>query len=275
MLIAAALAWMYGRTLAGLVVEWTSSPDASYGLVLAGAAAAVAWQRRKTFAAEIDRSASPWAPLALLVGGLSVYVVGLLAADVFLSRVSIVPVVAGIIGILCGGRALRVAAAPLAFALIAIPLPALVVNAITLPLQFGASRLAEASLMLVGVPVFRDGNLLELPSTTLEVAEACSGLRSLISLTAIAVLLAWALRANVPRRCALPILAVPIAVGMNGLRIAATGIACETWGPQMAVGGWHTFTGWLTFVASIMVLLQVWRRVSPAAPAAAVQPSFA
>jgi exosortase len=191
----------------------------------------------------------------VLCGGLSIYLVGIFGADVFLTRVSSIVVVTGLVQLLLGARALRVALAPLSFLLIAVPLPTLIVNAVTLPLQLVASRIAETSLMAAGVPVYRDGNLLALPSVTLEVADACSGLRSLISLVAIAAVIAWAEHRRPGRRVAVIAGAVPVAIVMNGLRIAVTGAACEWWSPRAAAGGWHTFEGWITFVASVGVLL--------------------
>src|SRR5712671_4394883 len=111
--------------------------------------------------------------------------------------------------------------------------------------------------MWAGVPVIRDGNLLRLPSATLEVAEACSGLRSLISLGALAVLLSWAVDLSWTKRAVMIAAAVPIAVAVNGLRIALTGMACEVWGRAAATDPWHTVAGWLTFVASVLLLLFV------------------
>jgi exosortase len=140
----------------------------------------------------------------------------------------------------------------------AIPLPALIVNTITLPLQLVASRIGETTLSAAGVPVFRDGNLLELPSTTLEVAEACSGLRSIVSLAAIGGLLAWTER-RWSRRVLLVAVSVPIAILMNGFRIAATGLACETISPRAAAGFWHDFSGWMTFIFAVAVLLLLQR----------------
>jgi exosortase len=192
---------------------------------------------------------------------LALYLVGQLGADIFVTRVSFVFVLAGALWFVAGGRAVRTIAAPLLFLLIAVPLPALIVNAVTLPLQLVASRLGEATLNAAGVPVFRDGNLLELPSTTLEVAEACSGLRSIISLAAIGGLLAWA-EPSWPRRAVIVAASLPIAIVMNGLRIAATGLACEAWGPRAAQGAWHTFSGWLTFLVSVFALMQVRRAVA-------------
>lgn len=257
-LLALALAWLYAAALKGLVAEWFSSADASYGIVLAGVALAVAWRRRAVFTQTtgIRSGAGPGA--AALVTGLAAYLLGQLGADIFITRVSFVVVLTGLIWFLAGARAARAMAPPLAFLLIAIPLPALVVNAVTLPLQLVASRLGEATLGAAGVPVFRDGNLLELPSTTLEVAEACSGLRSIVSLAAIGGLLAWTER-RWARRVLLVAATLPIAIVMNGLRIAVTGLACEAWGPRAAAGPWHTFSGWVTFLLSVLALVALQR----------------
>ena len=116
------------------------------------------------------------------------FVVGQLGSDLFLTRVSFVVLVAGAVWSLAGSRATREMAAPLAFLLMAIPLPTLVVNEVTLPLQLAASRVAEVALGLMAIPVYRDGNLLTLPSATLQVAEACSSLQSAVSLGAVGVL---------------------------------------------------------------------------------------
>jgi exosortase len=256
--VAIAIGWLYAGVLTGLGTQWVSSPDASYGAVLAGMAIVVAWRRRGVFIQAADPTATATPGAAVLVGGLGLYLAGLLAADVFLTRVSFVVVVAGALWFLGGGRAVRTVAAPLAFLLIAVPLPDLLVNAITLPLQLNASRIAETTLALAGVPVFRDGNLLELPSITLQVAEACSGLRSIVSLAAISLLLAWS-EPSWPRRAAIVVSSLPVAIVMNGFRIAATGVACEAWGPRAASGSWHTFSGWVTFLVSVVVLVQLQR----------------
>lgn len=257
-LLALSLAWLYARIASGLVVEWTSSADASYGIVLAAVALLVAWRRRDAFLMAIDPGGRSAPGAALMLAGLAIYLAGQLGADLFLTRSSFVIVVAGALWFLAGRRALRIVAAPLVFLALAVPLPSLVANAVTLPLQLTASRVAEASLTTMGVAVFRDGNVLELPSTALEVAEACSGLRSIISLAAISVLLAWTDR-SLLRRLAIVATSVPVAVVMNGLRIAGTGLACEAWGPKAASGSWHTFTGWITFVVCVFVLVQLQR----------------
>ena len=257
-LLALSIGWLYAGVVSGLVAEWASSPDASYGIVLASVALVVAWRRREAFARALDPAGAAFPGAAMLLTGLCLRLAGQLGADLFLTRMSFLLVVTGAVWLLAGWRALRTIAAPLVFLAIAVPLPALVVNAMTLPLQLIASRVAEASLTTMGVAVFRDGNVLELPSTALEVAEACSGLRSIVSLAAISVLLAWT-DPSLPRRLAIVAASLPIAIVMNGFRIAATGLACEAWGPKAASGSWHTFTGWVTFLIAVFALVQLQR----------------
>jgi exosortase len=268
LLVALAVVWLYAATLQGLAIEWLSSADASFGIVLATVALFVVWRRRPAFALVRDPHAAGAPGAAAFLLGLCLYLVGQLAADVFLTRVSFVIVVTGAVWFLAGGRSVRVIAAPMLFLLMAVPLPALIVNAVTLPLQIVASRIGETTLIASGVSVFRDGNLLELPSTTLEVADACSGLRSIISLAAIGALLGWA-ESSWPRRIMLVTASLPIAIVMNGLRITATGLACEVWGARAASDPWHTLGGWLTFVVSVFALVQLQRATATARTRAA------
>ena len=182
-------------------------------------------------------------------------------------------VVAGALGSVGGTQWLRVLAAPLVFALFSVPLPSLIVNAVTAPLQLVASAFTEVLLRSGGVAVYREGNLLTLPSTTLEVAEACSGLRSLISLVAVGAILAW-MDNTWWRRIGVVAVTVPLAIVMNTVRIVAVAVCCELWGAKMATGAWHTATGWLAFVASVVVLdqfyrLLLWKRRATIAPVAA------
>ena len=257
--LAALIAWLYAGVASGLVKQWVTSPDASYGLILAGVAGVLAWRRRAALNPHTDFPLASAAALLFVAASCAVLLAGIVAADLFLTRISFVLVAAGLVWFLAGLSALRALATPLLFLLLAIPLPELLVNAITLPLQLVASSLAETTLSAAGVPVFRDGNILELPAVTLQVAEACSGLRSAVSLACVAVLLAWSSRIGMMRRAALVIAAIPIAVAANGFRIAFTGIATETWGAAAARGTWHEATGWATFVVSLAALVAVQR----------------
>jgi exosortase len=258
--LAAGLAWLYADAAYGLVVQWITSPDASYGAIVAAVALAIAWRRRGAIVSRQPASSASFAGALVVALGLLTYLAGRVAADLFLTRVSFIVVAAGLVWLLWGTAALRAAAAPLAFLLLAIPLPEAAVTMLTGSLQTVAARTAESTLMWGGVAVYRDGNVLQLPATTLQIAEACSGLRSAVSLLSVGVLLAWAIDGRVGRRIVLAASTIPIAVLANGLRVAATGAAAETWGPAMTRDPWHSLAGWLTFVVSLSALWSL-RRV--------------
>jgi exosortase len=141
--------------------------------------------------------------------------------------------------------------------LLAIPLPTILFNQITFPLQLRASALASQILPLLGVPVLQDGNIIQLPAMPLEVAEACSGIRSLMSLFTVAVIYGYFLERTTWRRVLLAVSALPIAVAANVARIVGTGLCVQYWDPEKALGFFHEFSGWLMFVVSLGCLYLV------------------
>jgi exosortase len=144
---------------------------------------------------------------------------------------------------------------PLAFLLFMIPLPAILLNTITLPLQLLATQVSTFALQLGHLPVYREGNIIYLPHATLEVAEACSGLRSLVSLLALAVVLAYITQPRLSTRWLLALSAILIALVANAFRIWATGVLAHWYGSHVAEGFYHTFAGWLVFVVALGLLL--------------------
>jgi exosortase len=138
---------------------------------------------------------------------------------------------------------------------LSVPLPAIVLNQITFPLQLLASRVGETVIAAAGVPVLREGNVLVLAATTLEVAEACSGIRSLVSLVTLAVVTAYFRGGTTAGGVGLVLLAVPIAVIANAARVAGTGLAAHFWGQGAAEGFFHTFSGWLVFIVAAALLM--------------------
>jgi exosortase len=143
-----------------------------------------------------------------------------------------------------------------------IPLPAIIFNQIAFPLQLFASRVGEVALGVAGVPVLREGNVITLPTVTLEVAEACSGIRSLVSLLTLAIVIG---QLSEPRRwirSALAATAVPVAIAANAARVAGTGIAAHYVGASAAEGFLHTFSGWLVFVVALALLLGTHRALA-------------
>ena len=187
-------------------------------------------------------------------GSLGILALGVLGAELFLSRTSLVVLIAGLLVQFRGWRFFRAVIFPWAVLFLAIPLPAIIFNEIALPLQFQASRLASAILGLIGVPVLREGNVILLPSLSLDVVEACSGLRSLVSLIALAIFYGYFVERRVSRRVLLALAAIPIAVLANGLRIMGSGFLGEYWSPERAEGFFHMFSGLLIFIVSFGLL---------------------
>jgi exosortase len=193
---------------------------------------------------------------------LGLLIAGLLGAELFLTRISLVGTLAGTVLYVWGVEHARILAFPLAFLLLMIPLPAIVFNEIALPLQLLASRVGEAAIQLAGIPVLRDGNVLKLPTTSLEVAEACSGIRSLVSLTMVAVVLGYFAERRTVARVLIALSAVPIAILANAIRVAGTGIAAQWIGPSAARGFFHTFSGWCMFVVAFVALVGIQRALA-------------
>jgi exosortase len=256
-LLGAAIAVTYGPTLAALAHQWMTDDEYSHGVLVVPLAAWFAWQRRRQYQ-QAPLRPSLWGAV-LLLASLLTFVVGSLAAELFLSRVSLIGVLAACVLALFGWRHLRVAAFPLAFLLLMVPLPAIVFNEISAPLQLVASRVGESTLRAMDVAVYRDGNVLQLGVVRLEVAQACSGIRSLMSLLTVAVVLGETLRASRAQRLLLGAATIPIAIVSNGLRVAATGVAAQMFGAAAARGAFHTFTGWLVFIGTVAALFVLQR----------------
>ena len=257
-----------------LVADWATDDNYSHGFLVVPVAIFLAWERREALAAAARRPSV--LGLVVVLGSLAVLAAGTLGAELFLTRIAIVGVLVGVVLFALGWHHLRLLAFPLAFLLLMIPLPAILFNQIALPLQLLASQVGEEGLRAFGVPVLREGNVMVLASTTLEVAEACSGIRSLISLLTLGIVYGYFMDSRSWVRWVLALSTVPIAVVTNGLRVAGTGIAAHHYGPEAAEGFLHTFSGWLVFVSALallFVLREVMARVSPDPDLAAALPA--
>jgi exosortase len=255
LLVGAGFLWLYWSVLRKLAQDWSHDPNYSHGFVVVPLALYFAWDRRDALrAAPIHPS---WAGGALLAAGLLVLLAGVRGAELFLQRTSMLLVLAGLVALTFSWRHLRLLLFPLAFLLLMIPLPSIVFNQITFPLQLLASRFGETVLEAAGIPALREGNVILLPYTTLEVVEACSGIRSLVSLATVGVAFSYLQRLP-PAAAALVVAStIPLAIVMNGLRVAGTGVAAHLWGSHVADGFLHTFSGWLVFLATCAALFLV------------------
>lgn len=251
----AGFALLYAGVLRDLVRDWSTDDNYSHGFLIVPIAAYLVWERRTRLRA--TPAAPAVAGLAVIGLGLVLLVAGTLGAELFLTRISLLVLLAGLLVFLAGWQHLRILAFPLLFLLLMIPIPAILFNQVAFPLQLVASRVGTAGLGSLDIPVLREGNVIVLASITLEVAEACSGIRSLISLLTLGIVLGYVMDARSWVRVTMALATLPIAVLSNGLRVAGTGIAAHYYGNAAAEGFMHTFSGWLMFVIALVMLLLV------------------
>jgi exosortase len=248
-----AIIWLYGKTLAALAVEWWQNPDYSHGLLIPFALGYLLYEKRKNFEA-IPLQPSWWG-LLLIAGSQAINLVGFLGAEFFLQRSSFVLLLAGVVLYLAGWKFVWESAFALLLLALAIPLPTIVFNLVALPLQLIASSWAESFLQICRIPVLREGNILVLSQQTLNVTEACSGIRSLMSLVTLGIMIAYFLPFRWWARIVFISTTIPIAIVANSFRVAGTGLLASWFGEKAAQGFFHTFSGWLVFVFAFAVLL--------------------
>ena len=253
--LVAAIGLMYVGVVSSLVRQWASDDNYSHGFFVVPLALYFAWERRAKLAAATPHPGL--VGLLVILGSVALWMVGLLGAELFLTRISLIGVIGGTVWFVWGRRHLEILAFPILFLLFMIPLPSIIFNQLAFPLQLVASQAGEAVIAAAGVPVLRDGNVLRLPSRTLEVVEACSGIRSLVSLIMLAVVLGYFTETRVGPRIAIAAAAVPVAIIANAARVAGTGLASEWIGREAAEGFFHSFSGWLMFVVAFAALLLV------------------
>jgi exosortase len=257
--------WIYWSTLSHLLGQWRHDPDFSFGFVVPLFSAFLVWENRHRLARIPSEPA--WSGLVMLGLGLALLIVGQMGAELFLARFSLLLVLAGVIVLFYGWNMFRALLFPWAFLVLMIPIPNIVLNQVTFPLQLLASKVGAGvlSFPLFGkplVPVLREGNIMHLPNMDLEVAEACSGIRSLMSLMALAIIYGYLMEKRVWVRWLLAAAAVPIAVLANSVRIIGTGLIAQYWDRTKAEGYYHESWGWIVFVVSLLLLYAVHNLIS-------------
>ena len=268
-LVLAGVLLVYWPVFTKLVHDWAYDDNYSHGFLIVPLALYFVWERRARLEAIPIKPA--WTGLLVFVGGILVLLAGLLGSELFLSRISIIGTVAGMIVFLFGWRHLRALTFPLAFLLLMIPIPAIIFNQIAFPLQLFASKVGEAAISAANIPVLREGNVLILANTTLEVAEACSGIRSLVSLITLGIVYGYFTDSRAWVRLTLVASTIPVAILSNGARVAGTGIAAHWLGAAAAEGFLHQFSGWVVFVIAFLMILSIQRFLVYLAPATTVQ----
>jgi exosortase A len=261
-LVAVAVSFVlaYHDVLFWLMDDWDLDEEYSHGWLVVPIALYLAWERREQLA-RVPLRPSRWG-LALLAFSLAALAAGTLAAETFVTRMSIVLTAVAAIMYVAGIEHVKILRFPLAFLLLMIPIPGIIFNRVVFPLQLVASDFGARSLAAAGIPVFREGNLINLAHMNLDVAEACSGIRSLISLFTLSLLYGYFTEPRTAVRMLLLVSTIPVAIVANGLRVAATGVAANFYGAGVAEGFFHSFSGWIVFVVAGVALLGIHRSAS-------------
>jgi exosortase len=241
----------YFPILRRLVLQWSTDEDVGHGFFVPLVAAYIAWEQRERILA-VHRKPTWWGVAVMGWGAVQGYI-GSLGAELFLQRTALLITLVGLLLVLGGTPLIRALLFPLLLLPFMIPIPSVIYNQITFPLQLFASEVAESVLSMLGTPVLRDGNILELASQKLSVAEACSGIRSLLSLSFLSLVYAYFFDKKVWMRWALFIGIVPIAILANAGRVTITGLLSEV-NPKLAAGFFHSLEGWIIFVIALAML---------------------
>ena len=244
----------YAPVMRRLVAQWDSDPDVGHGFFVPPVAAFIVWQRREELLAIKSRPC--WWGLVLVICGGGLLIAATMGVELFVTRVAMVMTLTGMVWLLGGTAILRKVMFPLFLLLFMIPIPQVAYNRITFPLQLLASRLAGNALSILGIPVLREGNILELASQKLSVVEACSGIRSLLSLTFVSLVYGYFFEEKRWIRVLLFLATIPIAIVANASRVTFTGIASEI-NPKLAEGIFHESTGWVIFMVALVILIGV------------------
>jgi len=249
----------YFPVLSQLVNKWYNDEDMGHGFFVPVIAAYIAWQNRDKLY-ESGLRINNWGLAVIILAGLQLYV-STLAAELFTQRTAFIESIIGVVLYLGGMQAVRILSFPLVLLFFMVPIPSVIYNQITFPLQMFASWVAEVSLSMMGYAVLRDGNVLELASQKLSVVEACSGIRSLLSLTFLSLVYAYFFDSRVWMRYFLFAATIPIAIIANSGRVTLTGILSEI-RPDLAHGFFHSASGWVIFMIALFILVLVHQFVS-------------
>jgi exosortase len=243
---------LFGHTIAEMIRDWSVNDNYSHGFLIPIIAAYMIWQKKEQLSQLCTKPSN--IGLLVIIFGMCIFIIGKIGAELFITRTAIVITVIGLCIYFFGTRISMAVFVPLIYLMFMIPLPAIIWNKIAFPLQLLAAKLAMHCVQFIGIPLLREGNILHLPNTTLEVVDACSGLRSLTSLLALSAAFAYIANTSTISKWLLFVSAVPIAILVNVIRLTVTALLAKNIGPGAAEGFLHNLSGLLIFILSLIII---------------------
>jgi exosortase len=244
---------VYFSIVPPMVMDWYTDDNYSHGFLIPLIAGYFLYERRDALRSAL---VEPWgAGLLVVILGLVQLSVAWLGTEYFTMRSSLIVIMAGMVLYFFGRNVFKIAILPIFYLIFMVPLPYIIYDAMAFPLKLFVTKVSVGFLKSVGIVVMREGNILMFPATTLEVADACSGIRSLMSLLALSVAFAFFSQRSNLKRWVLILSAVPIAIFCNALRVIVTGVLAQYWGAKAAEGFFHEFAGMVVFALAMVMLV--------------------
>lgn len=250
--LAVAFFLLYGSTFVGLVHDLWMLPDYSYGFFVPLFSAALLWQRRESFP-HGDHRGSWWGLIVLGFAAL-VYLAAIYLKIPTLERLSMVPTIAGMVFFVGGWPVFRWSGAAIGFLVFMVPPPVMLVNVWSQPLQRIGTIVSTATMQLLNIPAFSQGNVIVLRNAQIGVVEACSGLRIMMLFLAVCIGAALIIDRPVWEKWLIAFSAIPNALIANVTRILITAILHEYASHEFAEGLFHDLAGWFAMPMAVAML---------------------